>query len=224
MEQRTFLKDLQFWTLIAVIFGAIFNYVFVTRISTELANSEKQVKMTLDVASFIKDIQPNLQIDAGGIKYEDKTTLIMHFDISNIGVNAVTIKEPTFWLTSEPISAKDKTTNPTNRLREGTDYQLVNMTIGDVPPGQKVQHIFEIKFTNIAKIPDKIYYYTNFSCQTDWAVNKVALNILGDYLAKEEVQKLTVRDYNRNGPVEVAPKPRSLNIAKSSVRPRVPGT
>ncbi len=207
MEQRSLLKDLKFWTLMTVIVGGIFNYIFVTRLSNELANTEKQVKMTLDIASFIKDIQPNLQIDAGGVKYQDEATLNMYFNISNLGAHVAVIEEPQLYLATEPIFSTD---NVSNQLCEGTDYQLKNMKIGNVPPGQKVQQIFGIKFKNIAKIPDKIYYHTTFDSKTDWAVSKVAQNVLRDYLANEEVQKLTARSYNRWGPVEIAPKPRNL--------------
>jgi len=194
MERGSILKDLQFWTLVTVILGGIFNYIFVTRLSNELINTEKQVKMTLDIASFIKDIQPNLQIDAGGIKYTSETRFDMY--INNLGAHVATIEEPPLYLAAEPIISAD---NINNQLREGTDYQIKNMKIGNVPPGQKVQQKFEIKFKNIAKIPDRIYYYTTLGCQTDWAVIKVAQSVLRDYLTKEEVHKLTARSYIRCG-------------------------
>ena len=127
VEQRHLFKDLNFWTLIIVILGAIFNYVFVTRLSNELTNREKQAKMTLDIATFIKDIQPNLQINAGGVKYEDATTLAMYFNISNLGANVVTIEDPTLCLAIQPVFSND---NTKTCLREGTDYQLKNMKIG----------------------------------------------------------------------------------------------
>jgi hypothetical protein len=204
VEPRSLFRNLQFWTLIVVILGGIFNYIFVTRLSNELTNTERQTKITLDIASFIKDIQPNLQIDAGGIKYQNTNTVNMYFDIINLGTNVVTIEEPTLYLATEPIFS---TYQIKSQLHENTDFQLRNMKIGNVPSRQQVQHIFEIKFKKFAKIPDRIYYHTSFRSQTDWAVTKVAQNVLTGYLTKEEVKKLTLRTYYRWGAVEVAPKP-----------------
>jgi hypothetical protein len=204
MKSSNVIKDLKLWTLVVVILGGIFNYVFVTRLSTELANTEKHVRVTLDITSFLKDMQPNLQISASGINYTDKTTMDMAFDIVNLGAHVAIIEKPSLYLSTEPIFSSN---NINSRLNEGVDYVLRTFEIGNVPPGQKVQQKFEIKFKNISASPDVIYYYTTFVTKTDWAVTKVAQNVLRDYLSKEEVQKLSARNYKRWGPVKVSPKP-----------------
>jgi len=177
----------------------------VTRLSDELANTEKKVRISLDIAAFVKDIQPNLQIDLSKQTSLNENELIFSFDIKNIGTHAAIIEEPPLYLSILPIYSNTKIENPS--FGRG-DYELQNMRIGDVPAGQHVKHVFHVKFKKELRIPNTIYYYTEFQTNTDRSITKLAKRLLTDYMSNDEIDNLGRRTYSRWGSLTFRPEKR----------------
>lgn len=154
---------------------------------------EKNVKMTSDLNSIIKNIQPNVIIKLEKETRSDiKKGIDLIFDIKNIGAHAVIIDQPKINIATIPIYSiymKD------NNLLINKDYLVENMTIGTVPPGQPVQQRVRLKFKNIEKVPRIIYFYTIFNTKIDRAVTNLAQKFLINYITKKEVMKLASMDY-----------------------------
>jgi hypothetical protein len=177
----------------------------VTRLSEELAITEKKVRISLDIATFVKDIQPNLQIDLSNQMSLNENELIFSFDIKNLGTHVAIIEEPPLYLSIQPIYSNIKIENLS--LSRG-DYELQNMRIGDVPAGQRVSHVFLVKFKKELRIPNAIYYYAEFQTNTDRSITRLAKRLLADYMSNDEIENLTRRTYSRWGSLTLRPEKR----------------
>ncbi len=160
--------------------------------------SKNAIDFSINVSDFISDIQPNIEIHAqpeGEWDVANKTFCIK-WEITNIGKHTVLIKTPTILLSKRII---EKDANDNTLLKAGIDYELLSrMGIGELPPGQKTFHTWEIKIRDDV-MPRRIYHYSKFSCQIHSSIKKIAFEFLSNHLNKKQIDDLTERSFGRHG-------------------------
>lgn len=161
--------------------------------------SKNNTELTLNISDFISDIQPNVEINLqpkSSIRNFEKNTFTLVWEITNIGKHTVIINNPTILLSLKVIEddAKDNIL-----IEEGKDYELLSkISIGELPPGQKTLHNWDIKLNHNFKY-DRIYHYSKFSCQIHPSVKTIALTFLINHLSKKQINDLTDRSFGRRG-------------------------
>lgn len=180
----------------------------IEKIYTEKINeseiNKNTTSTTLNVSDFLIQIQPNLKIEAQKNVISTKnSTLKIIWEIENIGKHTVVINDISFLL-SEEIIYSDESKN--TYLKEGEDYSFDSrIHIGELPPGQKTYHYWEITLKNNFK-PKILYHYTKFSCEINPAVKSIAKEMLSNKLSENQINHLTTKSYGRHGWINISYK------------------
>jgi hypothetical protein len=159
---------------------------------------KNRIELSLNIADFISEIQPNLEIclqpEAKGDS--EKNNFIFTWEITNLGKHTIFFKDISVLLSTK-IIVKDEKDNIL--LKEGEDYELLSrIDIGELPPGQKTYHSWEFIFKHNFR-PERIYHYTKFSCQIHKSVKTIANVYLAKLLSKKQINDLTERSFGGHG-------------------------
>jgi len=169
-----------------------------SRLEEQLANLRVRAQTTNDLNSVLQAIRPNVLLGKFDFNFPYADQVEIEHEISNIGLNSVTLSVPVVRLSLKPISDSNNINN-NDLLVPDRDYVLNVSGVGIWQPKFTAKSSYSIKLLNRKLIGSTIYFNFHWKASTDPLAVSIAGQILGEQIMSSQLKELSVFGYTLTG-------------------------